>query len=209
MMTALRIIAVLAIFMAMASCVTAQKTTPNPVPDPALTTHEQIQLWKEQQMAQAALEQAQHQARIFDAVLVAGLLCAGIGVLLIFVGWLFIPAPWKSKAAMVGIGLLLAGGCVAGVCQAMPHYAETIAFYSLIAVGIVIFGAIAFGLWAGLVYARSFGAVVKFNEEAKQELTPEQRERLYGDGGLASKVLPPVAQKAVAKIRGKIKEDKT
>ena len=157
-------------------------------------------------MAQAALEQAHHQARIFDATLVAGLACAGLGVLLMFVGWLFIPEPLKRKASMAGLGLLLSGACVVGFCIALPHYAETIAFYALIGIGVVAAAGICFGLWVGLVYARSFGAIVNLNEQAKQELTPEQRERIFGDNGLASRVLPPFAKKAVATVRGRIKE---
>ena len=175
---------------------------PAPVPD----TYRAIALWKQQQLAAAAIAQAQHQGRIFDATLVAGLACAGIGVLLMCVGWLFIPDRFKVKAVMAGLGLLLAGACVVGFCMALPHYAETIALYALVAAGLLAAGAVAFGLWVGFVYARSFAAVVKLNEKAKQELTPEQRERIFGDHGLASAVLPPFAKKAVAKVRGHIKE---
>lgn len=105
----------------------------------------------------------------------------------------------KMGAYLAGFGLIITTVATAGT-----FYLKWLALVGFIIIGVGLIITLAFliySFWKARIYQQSHKANVKLVEEIKEELLPEEKEKFFGDNGIAKKIQPEPVQKEIKKLR--------
>lgn len=107
----------------------------------------------------------------------------------------------KLGIYLAGFGLLITTVATAGT-----FYLKWLALvgFVLIGIGLVItLGFLVYSFWKAKIYRQSHESNVELVEKIKGDLLPEEKEKFFGDNGIASQIQPETVKKEIKKLRSK------
>jgi len=106
----------------------------------------------------------------------------------------------------IGVLLMFSGAVMLGFASASQYYLKEIALIGGILLGLLIIGGLLFMLW-GFIKANknetAMREVIEMIEILKETMTDSERERIFGENGVASHVQSDFTKELIAKIKEK------
>lgn len=109
----------------------------------------------------------------------------------------------RMGAYLAGFGLIITTVAVAGT-----YYLQWIAIVGFVLIGLGLIATLAFLIYSFMkakVYKQSHESNVELLETVKKDLLPDEKEKIFGDNGIAKQIQPPKVQKEIKKTREVIK----